>query len=84
MLGKEGPKLPLLQLILATTYSELYYLEEQLLLDIINITKEGDRLNGPGPLLIETLPNVLLRIIEFIEIALLTCGPNNKVAYWAK
>ena len=84
MLGKKGPELLLSRLTLATTHPELYCLKEQLLLNIINITEEEDRLNGPGPLLIKMLSNILLRIIEFIEAALLTRGPNDGVAYWAK
>ena len=81
MLGKEGPKLPPSRLTLATTYLELYRLGERLLLDIIDITKEGERLNRPGPLLIKRLLNILLRIIEFIEATLSTRGPNDRVAY---
>jgi hypothetical protein len=36
----------------------------------MNITKEGDRLDKSSPLLIERLPDILSRIIEFIEAVL--------------
>jgi len=81
MLGKEGPELPATRPTLATTHPELYRLGERLLLDIIDITEEGDRLNGPGPLLIERLPDVLSRTIEFIEVILSIYSPNDKVVY---
>ena len=53
-------------------------------MDIMDITEEGERLNGPGPLLIKRLPDVLSRTTEFIEAALSTRGPNDGVAYWAE
>ncbi len=81
MLGKEGPELPPSRPTLATTHLELYRLGERLLLDIMDITEEGERLNGPGPLLIKRLPDVLSRTTEFIEAALSTRGPNDGVAY---
>ena len=84
MLGKEGPELPASRPTLAMTHPELYCLGEQLLLDIMDIIEEGDRLNEPGPLLIERLPDVLSRTIEFIEATLSTRGPNDGVAYWAE
>src|SRR5882757_7248002 len=84
MVGKEGPELPATRPTLATTHPELYRLGERLLLDIIDITEEGDRLNRPGPLLIERLPDVLSRTTEFIEAALSTRGPNDRVAYWVE
>jgi hypothetical protein len=62
--------LPPLRPTLATTHPELYRLGERLLWDIMNITKEGDRLDKSSPLLIERLPDILSRIIEFIEAVL--------------
>jgi hypothetical protein len=76
---REGPELPPTRPTLAMTYPKLGRLGEEIIRNIMEITDGGEQRSHSS--IVGVLPQLFDKVLNFVEDALATRGPNDGVAY---
>ena len=81
---REGPELPLSRPTLATTHPQLACLGETIISEISEIMDDGSTDGGDLGAALERLPDLFIKVTDFVGTALVVQGSYDNVAYWVE